>query len=1505
MEKRRITLDRSAPTLKLALAFGLLVSAMIGVAALGIAHSYRDQFETREVQDESNDERTARDVLLYSNINARLLLQAFTAKRTSELDELLARRAENSQKISSLIDQMAGSTEAPREGERVENIKQLRAKYQAAYENALTVLREQNQPEQARTLMIESALPALTEYHDALHEYIAFQKQRIHEIQTTHDARTGATRRETFWLTGLVVVIAGALAIFVLTNVSRHIARRRRVEEVLKKTHEELEDIVRARTAQLLLANGQLQDEMATRQTVQEELRASEDRYRKIVETAEDMIYRLTPDGRVTFANAAAARTVGRSAEECRGMHFLSLTRKDFRNEALDFYRRQIGNGIPVTYLELPLATADGRELWIGQNVQLIVENDQLVEVQAVSRDVTRRKLVERQLLESERRYRVLFESNPQPMWVFDTNTLAFLAVNDAAIEQYGYSREEFLGMTIESIRPPDDVSALFTRKANVHGGLGMYDPDCNWRHQRKDGTLIDVEITWHLIDFDGRAAKLVLATDITKRKRAEVALRASERRFRDVFTFAPEGIYQSSRAGAIIAANKKLAHLLGYESVEELLEINLERDVYLAPSDHERLISTYEQGRCAGDFEIQWKRKDGSLVWVALTAHLVKSQDGAQEYSEGFVHDISTRKRMEEERQVISEIIQGVNNTSDLNELLQLIQRSISKCLYAENCFVALYDEVHGELSFPFWVDKFDPCPAPQPLGMSFSSHVLKTGRPIIVDPKLTEEMYQRGEVEKSGSDSNSWLGVPLNTPARTIGVLVVQHYEEENAYDQRDLEFLSSVGSQVALAIERKRAEQALQESEDRYHRLIELSPDGIIVHHEGNISFVNSAGVKLVGARNESQLIGKSVFDLALPEYREMLAKRVDQMSYGDPLPLAEVRGRRFDGVEIDCEISSVPFIYHDRLATLAVIRDITERKRAEQALKEANERALIDYERLVERIAALGQTLGNARNLDLIFRALREFAIASVPCDGLVISLYEPDKGTRRVTYCWADDREYDPHDVPEIPVGTGVTGRAMKSGVVTIANDYHHDLRVARARVGFGDVDPDTPRSALIAPMTVMGRTVGCVELQTLQAGSYQQAHATAMRMAANLAASAIENVTLIEREQAKEEQLRQALKMEAVGRLAGGVAHDFNNMLTAINGYSDLTLMSLDPGSPLAPKIQEIRKAGERAATLTRQLLAFSRKQMMQPRVIDLNSIIAEVGTMLLRMIGEDVSVQTVLQPGLGQVKADPGQIEQVLMNLAVNARDAMPTGGNVTIETRNDYVERALIKGQETVRPGHYVVLSVSDDGCGMDAVTEERIFEPFFTTKGFGKGTGLGLSTVYGIIKQSEGNIWVDSEPEKGTTFKIYLPRVDELSRSDEALEEAQAVQLGSETVLLVEDEQMVRDLSREVLEQYGYTVICASDGQDGLRACKEFAGKIDLMITDVVMPRMSGRELAEHLAILRPDTKVLYMSGFTDDAIVRHGLLEEHFAFIQKPFSPELLAQTARQLLDSRAA
>ena len=379
-----------------------------------------------------------------------------------------------------------------------------------------------------------------------------------------------------------------------------------------------------------------------------------------------------------------------------------------------------------------------------------------------------------------------------------------------------------------------------------------------------------------------------------------------------------------------------------------------------------------------------------------------------------------------------------------------------------------------------------------------------------------------------------------------------------------------------------------------------------------------------------------------------------------------------------------------------------------------------------------------------------------------------------------------------------------------------------------------------------------------------------------------------------------EQQLRLAQRMEAIGQLAGGIAHDFNNLLAVIIGSADILIDGLPRGDALSKNVGMIRAAGSSAADLVRQLLAFSRQKMVQPVVLDLKKVIEHTREILHRVIGENIEFRVVVEDSVGTVKADPGQIEQVLLNLAANARDAMPGGGRLTIQVRNAELDELDKKKYEFVIPGSYVLLTVEDTGCGMDLKTQARIFDPFFTTKELGKGTGLGLATVYGIVKQSGGFIWVSSEINRGTVFKVYLPRTDEAVHPAEGKEAEMPVLQGSETILLAEDSESLREMARGYLESIGYNVLDANSGKSALQKAKDFEGRIDLLLTDIVMPEMGGPDVASEIVAMRPEVKIIFTSGYTRDAITGHGPLDPSVVFIQKPYRPKALARKIREVL-----
>jgi PAS domain S-box-containing protein len=445
-------------------------------------------------------------------------------------------------------------------------------------------------------------------------------------------------------------------------------------------------------------------------------------------------------------------------------------------------------------------------------------------------------------------------------------------------------------------------------------------------------------------------------------------------------------------------------------------------------------------------------------------------------------------------------------------------------------------------------------------------------------------------------------------------------------------------------------------------------------------------------------------------------------------------------------------------------------------------------------------------------------------------------------------------------------------------------------------------DLDRARAMFAESLASPGRPVYGRLRRRHKNGCYRQLEVVRVNWLDDPAISAIvTNYRDITDRLALEEQLMQSQKMEAIGRLAGGIAHDFNNLLTAILSYAGFALSALRSDDPLRDDINEIQKAGERAAALTYQLLAFSRRQILAPRVTDLNGVIDDLEKMLRRVLGEDIEFHTALAEWLAPTKLDPSQLEQVILNLAVNARDAMPNGGMLSIETANVALDAEYARQHSEVVPGAYVMLAISDSGVGMTSAVRARAFEPFFTTKEVGKGTGLGLSTVFGIVRQSGGHIWVYSEPDHGTTFKLYFPVTNEALPPAFPRTRTLGLHSGTEVVLVAEDEPAVRDIARKMLQRAGYVVLEASNGGEALLIAEQHKGAIDLLLTDVVMPRMSGRTLAERLLTVRPALKVLFMSGYTENAIVQHAVLDSDTQFVQKPLTPELLLRKVREVLD----
>jgi len=559
----------------------------------------------------------------------------------------------------------------------------------------------------------------------------------------------------------------------------------------------------------------------------------------------------------------------------------------------------------------------------------------------------------------------------------------------------------------------------------------------------------------------------------------------------------------------------------------------------------------------------------------------------------------------------------------------------------------------------------------------------------------------------------------------------------------------------------------------------------------------------------------------------------------------------------------------------------VEDITERKRQET-------RQLAGH-----RVRDEVWKMRTPEDIQQVLKAMRDSMRAlEIPFENYSINTVDITEGTGVVHFDALDEREEwiepssDGGDDLVIQIWDGRKPVYRRD---LAAEDVHREREYLEETYGH------PVRSALDVPFSH-----GTLAVNSSRPSAFSEVDIASLQMLAEVLSEGFRRLDDLRALEEKERQLRRAQKMETIGQLASGVAHDFNNLITVINGYSQLMLMDLAPDDVQHASVQEVKKAGEQAATLVRQLLVFSRRQVLRPEILDLNQVVGDMEKMLRRVIGENIELVTVKAPDLDIVEADPGQLEQVLMNLAINARDAMPEGGRLTIETANAELDERYTQQHVDVPPGPYVLLSVSDTGVGMDAETQARIFEPFFTTKEHGEGTGLGLSTVYGILRQIDGYIWVDSEPGRGTTFRIYLPRGEEedADARQQWFAEAAAHQQGEETILVVEDDETVRRVVRKILRRQGYTVVEAQRGEQALQVCARRQEPVHLLLTDVVMPGINGRELAAKLRAVYPEVKVLYMSGYAENIISRAGGVGA--AFIQKPFSPDSLVRKVHEVL-----
>ncbi len=875
---------------------------------------------------------------------------------------------------------------------------------------------------------------------------------------------------------------------------------------------------------------------------------------------------------------------------------------------------------------------------------------------------------------------------------------------------------------------------------------------------------------------------------------------------------------------------------------------------------------------------------------------------------------------RLEAINTALYTIANAINVSPKLDQLYLSIHHALSTIIDTTNFYIALYDRSKDLITFPYVVDTMTDQYPPRTEAAktcSLTGQVIAKRCPLLIT-KAEALSLQAGSllVIPACPPAEVWLGVPLLAGDELIGVMAVQNYLDSECYDQTDIQVLTAVADQVAIAIERKRAEETLKASEERFRKVLQDIPSLAVQGYrpDGTIQYWNHASEQLYGYSSE-EAIGRNLLDLIIPpELRQDVSQAMKRMAEtGEAIPASELSLMHKDGSRIEVFSSHTIVEIPGRDQELFCIDiDQRETKKVAAALLESEKKSA-NYAKQIEQFSLSAASMISLKDEKAMFAKISRAIVDFSDYRRVIISLFKDEAPYRDIIgYGGVPEELID--KLREIPMpktwydDVFLQGQGIGQFSYYIPHSMKHILNQEATIYGEGCPPSEGsdwhPEDNLFVRLNdEHGHFIGVISVDESKSGRRPSLETI---RPLEIYASLIGQIIILKREQAMREQLEEHLrlsqKMESVGRLAGGVAHDFNNMLGVILGHAEMAQDQISQSHPLFCDLEEIRKAAQRSAGLTRQLLAFARKQTVTPQILNLNTTVAGILTMLRRLIGENIEL--IWRPGssLWPVKVDPSQIDQILTNLCVNARDAIGGTGRIIVETANVSLSEencGNIDGAAVV--GDYVQIVFNDNGPGMDAILLPHIFEPFFTTKDIGQGTGLGLATVYGAVRQNDGFVGVASQSGLGTTFTIYLPRhlSSDVQRQKDSSQKPDRG--GKECVLLVEDEVTILTMTATLLKHLGYKVLSAATPGEALRLADTAKEKIDLLLTDVVMPEMNGRDLADKLTARQPRLKCLFMSGYTADVISHHGVINEGLSFIEKPFTKAELADKIRILLD----
>ena len=1263
--------------------------------------------------------------------------------------------------------------------------------------------------------------------------------------------------------------------------------------------------------------------DITERKRTEEKIRVAEETYRNIFLNSQVGLFRTDINtGLILDANDKVAQIIGFADREELLASALIITERyvnpDDRVRMISLLKEhgEFNN------CEVPMRRNDGSIRVMRYSGRLVPDKGW---IEGVTEDITQEQETESALRESEEKYRILVENAGETIFVAQDGIIKF--ANAKAEKLTGHTRDELFSKPFAAFIHPDDRALVLERHTKRLKGAEL--PDVYpFRVVHKSGDILWVELKPVLIQWEGQPATLNLLTDITERKKTEEQIRAAEETYRNIFLNSQIGLFRVDiKTGLILDANDKAAQFAGYADRKELLSDGFNiAERYVDPDARARLIPLLQEHGEFSNVEVRFRRNDGSIAWMRFSARFVPDKG----WSEGVVEDISQEKEVRDALLVSEEKYRIL--VENAGETIFVAQDGIIKFSNAK--IEGLIGYTRQELARKPFVDFIHP--DDRALVLDRYSKRLKGVE--LPDTYSFRIIHKSGDVPwvELRTALIQWEGQPATLNLLTA---ITERKRAEEA--------LQNAHSLLAAALD------------STMDGILVVDRAGKVTSFNRKFLELWRIPESLAATRDDEQLLQFVLDQLEAPDaflgkvrelYQAADASSLDELVFKD--------GRVFERYSQPQRLGEIV------AGRVWSFRDITKRKQAEEALrkseadlKKAQKVAnvgswvwhipsnRIEWSDQMFRIYGLDKDDFTGNLADVIAgaihpddRAAVERANLSVIQDKTSMPLeyrvVRPD-GTVRVV--WAESGELILDEAGQAAVLTGIAQD------ITERKQAEEALRKASAALEqspasvvvtdlSGDIEYVNPKFTAVTGYSleeVRGKNPRILKSgetppeeyrnlwETITAGRewrgrfhnkrkdgtlfWEQALIAPVRDASGAVTHFIGVKEDITAQKTLEDQFRQAQKMESVGRLAGGVAHDFNNMLHVILGHCEIALEDTSADSLLHESLLEIQKAAQRSAALTRQLLAFARKQTVTPDVLDLNDTVAGMLKMLERLIGEDIDLAWFPGDDLWQVKMDPSQIDQILANLSVNARDAIGESGKVIIETENVTLDQAYCSAHAGFVPGRYVRLAVSDDGSGMDRETLEHIFEPFFTTKDTGEGTGLGLATVYGIVKQNDGFVNVYSELGQGTTVKVYLPRF--VGEAGEVLAEpvADTPRGRSETVFLVEDEASILNMGKTMLERLGYTVLTAGTPSEALRLAAAHLGEIRLLITDVVMPEMNGRDLAERITGLKPGLKCLFMSGYTSNVIAHRGVLDRGVHFIQKPFSLKDLAVKVREALE----